>query len=45
MGAGGALFSNGAQVPRLPAVLRSLGTDHGDDFDPDAALLRRQELL
>ena len=47
MGAGAALFgSNGlAQVPRLTAVLRSLGTDHGDDFDPDAALLRRQQQL
>jgi hypothetical protein len=33
------------QVPRLTAVLRALTTEHGKQFDPDAAFIQRQQLL
>jgi hypothetical protein len=33
------------QVPRLTAVLRALTTEHGKQFDPDAAFIQRQQQL
>jgi hypothetical protein len=38
-------FNHHTQVPRLTAVLRGLGPDHGTPFDADAAFIARQRLL
>uniref|UniRef100_A0A383W541 Uncharacterized protein n=1 Tax=Tetradesmus obliquus TaxID=3088 RepID=A0A383W541_TETOB len=48
MGAGGATYGANSvnhQVPRLTAVLRALSTEHGKQFDQDAAFIQRQQLL